>query len=114
MKNDNLPIGEKEWDSLEQLVGDLTTNFYPEAEVLDKAEQPTPGKSKYTWLGGFVLKYFGEFYKVEYTCIGNCAWTNNFDLYRYRVKSIKRVTRKLREVTIMVPEYGTLEEIEIK
>lgn len=30
MKNDILPIGEKEWDSLEQLVDDLTTNFYPD------------------------------------------------------------------------------------
>ncbi len=109
--NRTLPILEKEWDSLEDLMQDLVNNFFPEAETLDYQNTPVPGLQKYTWSGHLVLKYYGEYYKFDYTCIGNCAWTTNFDLYKYKVVSVNKVTRNLREVKTFVPEYGILENI---
>ncbi len=101
----------REWQDVGGLIEDLTNDFFPAAEIIEKPDVEK-AKNKYSWTGYIVLKYFGEYFKIDYTCIGNGSWTSNFDLYHYKVVKISKVKFKLVTVEIKVPQYTELENID--
>lgn len=104
------PLLSGEWQDLDQLLGNLITDFFPEAEVIEKPDAEK-ANAKYSWTGFIVLKYFGEYFKIDYTCIGNGSWTSNFELYQYKVVKVSKVKYKLITMEIKVPQYTELENI---
>lgn len=85
-----LDILEMKFNSSEDLLLELR-NYCPKHELIYTSPLEK-GASKCTWSGFYIIRLFGDDYKVKFTCLGNGGWLDTCD---YQISSINLTTCKM-------------------
>ena len=91
-------ILEKNYSNYEEIIYDLTNNFYPDCEIV-KSISWVKDCHKYQWCGNLVFKYFNELYLVDIDAIGNGGWLSIDDCKVVGINKVKKVVKLVEEIS---------------